>query len=266
MQVLLLARANKQLKEIVLTQFGDIRKGFGLKTLRDQLDNITHVGTDIGKFAAMPTGDIHAPAGIHIDIGGAANGEKGLLMCIKGGPIGRWIMQEHCTATPIAGVHRMAEGFGPTGIVVEHAAATGAPTIVLKGGHELIVEILVPGRVAVFGTLHNVIESNIPATTIIGVITRENIQVGINTGIKNITQTPAVNLHVRAIGADAYNPSSTPAEDPAISTNCLGKSKVAHGNVNPSINPHPNAVGGMVCAAFVDVVCTDSVNQNLLLV
>ncbi len=159
----------------------------------------------------MPTGDIHAAAGVHIDISGAANGEKSFLMRIKGGPIGRWIMQEHCTAPPIAGVHRVAVGFRPAGVMVEHAAATGAASVILKGGHEFIVEILVPGRVAVLGTLHDMTKAYVPAASIIGIVTRENVQVGIDAGIKNITQAPAVNLHIRTIGANAYDSSSTSA-------------------------------------------------------
>ena len=65
-------------------------------------------------------------------------------MCVKGGTVGGRVMQEHRTAAPVAGVGTVAEGFGPAGVMIKHAATAGAAAVILEGWEDFVREILVP--------------------------------------------------------------------------------------------------------------------------
>ena len=102
------------------------------------------------------------------------------------------------------------------------------------------------------------VEAHVPSAAVVGVVAGENVQVGVDAGIKDVAQAPAINLHVRAVGSDADNAAAAPAEHAAIGAHGFSKSKVTHGNVYPAINAHADAVGGVVRAAFVDIFGADA--------
>ena len=79
--------------------------------------------TAIRKLPVFPTGNDHPATTIDIHICGAWNLEEDFLMSVKSCAIGREIVPVDFTASPIAGVGAVAEGFGPAGVVIKHAAA-----------------------------------------------------------------------------------------------------------------------------------------------
>ena len=220
--------------------------------------HVADIRAAVGELAAVPAGHQHAAVAVHVDIRGATKREKGILVRIKGRAIGGRVVKEHRATAPVAGVHGMVVGLGPASVVIEHAAATGAAAVVLERRHDFAGKILVPRWITVLGALQDVVEAHVPAAAVVGVVASEDVQVWINAGIEDVAQTPAINLHVRAVGPDANNAAAAPAEHAAIGAHGFSKSKVTHGNVDPAINAHADAVGGVVRAAFVDIFGADA--------
>ena len=186
-KVLLLAWANEQLKQLHFGEFVNVRERSRFEVFRHKLHYITDIRATIGEFAAMPTGDIHAAAGIHIDVSRATNGQESLLMRVKGSTVGGRVVAEHRAAAPVAGVHGVAKGCGPAGVVVKHTAAARATAIILERGHDLGVKIFIPRRIAILPGLHDVAKAHIPTTTVVCVIAREHVEVRVDTRIEDVT-------------------------------------------------------------------------------
>ena len=109
-------------------------------------------------------------------------------------------------------------------------------------------------------------ETHIPAAAVVRVVARENIQIRVDARIENVARAPAINFHVRAIGPDAHDAAATPAEHAAIRAHGLGETEVAHGNINPAVDAHADAVGSVVRAALGDVIRADAVDEPLLFI
>ncbi|HIG81260.1 MAG TPA: hypothetical protein EYQ62_06395, partial [Verrucomicrobiales bacterium] len=88
MKVLLLARAGEKVEQFRVSQFGDVGEWLGLKIFWHELHDVADIRATVGKFATMPTGDIHAAASVHVDVSGTGDGEEGFLMRVKGRAIG----------------------------------------------------------------------------------------------------------------------------------------------------------------------------------
>ena len=143
-QVLLLAGADEQVEQGGIVDLGDVRERFRFEILRHHLHHEANIRSAVGELTAVPTGYVHAAAGVHVDIGRARDGEEGFLMCVKGGTVGGRVMQEHRTAAPVASVGTVAEGFGPAGVMIKHAATARAAAVVLEGREDFVRKIFVP--------------------------------------------------------------------------------------------------------------------------
>ena len=180
---MLLARANEQVEEGGVIDLGNIGERLRLETLRHHLHDEADIGAAVRKFTPVPTGHVHAAAGVHIDVCRARDGQEGFLMRIKGRPVGGRVVKEHRAASPVAGIGTVVEGLGPTGVMIKHAATARAATVVLERWENLAMKILVPRRVTILGGLHDVTEAYVPATAIVCIIACENVQIGIDTGV-----------------------------------------------------------------------------------
>ena len=147
---------------------------------------------------------------------------------------------------------------GPAGVVIKHPAAAGATAVVGQGRHDFFREIFVPRRVTVLGGLDDVRKTDVPATAVIGVVAGEDIHVGVDAGVEDIALPPVVNRPFRcrpgARGRYRRRAGSTRA---AVRTDCVVKTEVAD-DVDPSVDAHANTVGGVIGAAFADVVGADT--------
>ena len=179
-------------------------------------------------------------------------------MRIKRGAVGCGVVEEHRAAAPVAGVHAVAERLGPAGVVIKHPAAAGATAVVGQGRHDFFREIFVPRRVAVLGGLDDVRKTDVPATAVVGVVAGEDVHVRVDAGVEDVALSPVVDFHLGAVRAHSDDTAAAPAQRAAVRTDSVVKTKVADGDVDPSVDAHANAVGGVVGAAFADVVGADA--------
>ncbi len=107
-------------------------------------------------------------------------------------------------------------------------------------------------------------KTDVPATAVVGVVAGEDVHVRVDAGVEDVALPPVVNLHFGAVRAHADDTAAAPAQRAAVRTDCVVKTEVADGYVDPSVDAHANAVGGVVGAAFADVVGADTTDEPFL--
>src|SRR5690349_20301499 len=95
----------------------------------------------------------------------------------------------------------------------------------------------------------DVTEPHDPATPIVGLVAREQVQFGIDGYVVNIAQTMGENFQLRSIRTTPRNAATQKLNRFAISSDCIHESIIAGRNIQPAVDPHLNTVDGVIGAA-----------------
>ena len=91
------------------------------------------------------------------------------------------------------------------------------------------------------------VEANIPTSTVVGVVARESIESWVQTHFQNIPRPPRVDLHVAPVRPDPNNPASPELELATIAAYGIHKAKVPDGEVKPTVDTKRHSVGRVIC-------------------
>ncbi len=98
-----------------------------------------------------------------------------------------------------------------------------------------------------------VMKAHIPASSIVGVVPAEEIEQGTGGHGQNITGTIGKQLDSGTVRAYADHSAPTNLQFPSIAAGGFHKAKVSGGNIEPSIHPEVEPVGGMVGRALLKI-------------
>ena len=98
-----------------------------------------------------------------------------------------------------------------------------------------------------------VMQSDIPTTTIVGVVPSEEIEQRTGGRSQNVARTRCKEFQPRSIRAHANHPSSSMLKTPAIHAHSIHEPKIASCNVDPSIHAQFQAVRRVIRRALVKV-------------
>ena len=79
-------------------------------------------------------------------------------------------------------------------------------------------------------------ESYIPTTTIIGVVSGKHLHLGANGNLKNVSGSGGIKFKLRSIWANTNHAATAMSQGCAIRASCVDESKIASGEVEPSIH------------------------------
>ena len=96
-------------------------------------------------------------------------------------------------------------------------------------------------------------EANIPTATVVGVSTGEDIHERIDRYVVDVPEVVGVHFHLGAIGTDAYDAAAEFGEFCAIRALRIHESEIAQGDVDPAIDTHLDAIGGVISAPILIV-------------
>ena len=107
-------------------------------------------------------------------------------------------------------------------------------------------------------------EADIPATAVVGIAAGVDVHQRVNSDIVNVAQAVGVDLELGAVRANAHNTATEHGENGAVGAFCLVHAVVADGDVDPAVNGHAHAVGGVVCTTALVVRLAANIGDKYL--
>ena len=170
---------------------------------------------------------------------------------------------------PIAGEEGLAEITGEAGLAEVEAAGTGAAAVVGERMGDLVGEVLVKTRVAGVGQRGEVVEARVPALAVVGVVAGEEVEGRGDRDVADVAGHHGVVLELGAVGADAHDAAAVEGDallvaeaDGAVVVAQEAGAEVADGDVEPAVDAHAGAVGGVVGAAGVLDAAAEAVDEE----
>ena len=95
-------------------------------------------------------------------------------------------MAEEAGLAPVAGEGSLVPLIGKAGLVDVDGTAARTSTVVGEGLDVLFLKVLIKARVSVIGEAGEVVETNVPATTIVGIVASEHVESGRHGSSENV--------------------------------------------------------------------------------
>ena len=166
--------------------------------------------------------------------------------------VGREAVKVDGFTTPVGHEGLVVVVRGPGGLGEEERADAGAAAEIFEGGEDFRGEIFEETRVSVIGGLDEVEEADVPAAAVVGVAAGEEVQERIDRDVVVVAGAGGEELEFGAVGADACDAAALEGDLGAVGASGVVKTKIADGDVDPAIDAHTDAVGGVVGATVVD--------------
>ena len=95
---------------------------------------------------------------------------------------------EDRAAAIVDGEQAVAIGLGQSRLVEKDRAGRAAAAVIGEGLDDLVGEVDEQRRIAVFGRRDDVAEADVPAAAVVGVVAREQVQVGVDGDVVDVAQ------------------------------------------------------------------------------
>src|SRR3546814_11680970 len=103
---------------------------------------------------------------------------------------------------------------------------------------------------------------DVPAAVVVGVVTRKDIHVRVDGDIVYVTHAVRIDFHFRGVGTYTNDSSAEHGQFVPVPIDRDLESEIAHSNINPTVNTHPDAIGSMIGSATLeDARVADVFNQ-----
>ena len=112
--------------------------------------------------------------------------------------------------------------------------------------------------------LVQVAEPDVPTTPVVGVVPCEEIHERVDRHVDDDPQAPRVDFHFAAVGSDSQHSAAAAGHLSTIGGCCFDETEITDGDVEPTVDAHTNAVGGVVGSPHVQLVGGDALDQHLL--
>lgn len=243
---------------------GEGGEGFRGEVLGADLDDEADVRGGPAEGSAFPGCEVDAAHGIDIGIGAAVGFDEGCgcLGFLEGCAVTFELMMKEGAFPPIDGEGCVVE-FTEAGLVDEDGTAAGAAAVIGEGLDDFVFKVFVEAGVAVGGEAGVVVESDVPAAAVVGVIPTEHFHFRGDGDLDDVAGSSGVDFEAGAIRADAEDAAGAMLEGCAIAADGVHDGKIAECDVEVTIDTHGEAVGAVVCAAL-GVVPADSLNEGFL--
>ena len=173
---------------------------------------------------------------------------------------------------PVAGQQGLVEGGREGGLGDPERARAGAAAVVGEGRRGLLGEVLVQAGIAVVGERGEVVEARVPALAVVGVVPGEQVEGGRDRDVAVVAGHLGVDLELGAVRTDAHDAAAVERDalavagaDRAVVVAHESRAEVADGDVQPAVDAHAAAVGGVVGAAGMLDAAAESVDEQLAL-
>ena len=251
--------------EFLRRQRLEVRHGRRGVTLRAHPGDETDFRADPSEGCPFPTGGINGAVAVHIEIGHAGQSKKFLLTGSHGGSLRSESVVINPVASPVGGEGSVVPAGGQTGFVDPGGPASRAPTVVGQRLDDLIAEILEEAWVTVLRPPAEVVEPNVPATPVIGVVPREAFEFRTQGYLQNIARAVGPGFQAAAVGAEPHHAPATQLQASAVGAHGFHEAKVADGRIQPTVDAQGQAVGSVVGRPVLEGPA-DAADQGLLLV
>ena len=278
------------LHEVGVGELGDVDVDVGLHVLGgDELDGAVRVVdrlfdflavlhdllglrlvvTKVAETAAAPVGEEEAGVAVDVEVGGLGDLLEGLLLGHERGLEAGDRVAVQRAGRPVAGEEGLAEIAGEAGFAEIEAAGAGAAAVVGEGVRAFVGEVLVKTRIAGVGQRGEVMEAGVPALAVVGVVAGEEVEGRGDRDVADVAGHHGVVLELGAVRAHAHDAATVEGHallvaeaDGAVVVAQEARAEVADGDVEPAVDAHAGAVGGMVGAAGVLDAATEAVDQE----
>ena len=146
------------------------------------------------------------------------------------------------TGSPIT----VEKHFGKTGLgKIKSPGATTAPKVE-HGLDRFVYKILIETRIAVIRSVGEVMHADVPSFSVVGVVAGKEIKRRTDRHVADVARVIGIDFQLGAIGTHpGYSPT---VQSHHFSVGALGvfHAKVTHGDVEPTIDAHAAAIGGVI--------------------
>ena len=232
--------------EFLWRQRLEVRHGRRGVTLRAHPGDEPDFRADPSKGSTFPTGGINGAVAVHIEVGHAGQSKKLLLAGSHGGSLRSESVVINPVASPVGGERSVVPAGGQTGFVDPGGPASRAPTVVGQRLNDFVAEVLEEARVTVLRPPAEVVEPDVPAAAVIGVVAREAFELRAQGYLQDITSTVGPGFQAAAVGAEPHHAPAAHLQTGAVGAHGFHEAKVADGRIQPTVDAQGQAVGSVV--------------------
>ena len=229
----------------------EIRKRAVRPALRREARDVAFAGVAF-EAGAVPGAEEHLAGGIDVEVGDLGNLGELLGLLRERRAVGSEAVEVNRFAAPVGHEGLVVVVGGPGGFGEEQGTDARTAAEIFEGGENFSGEIFEEAWVSEISGLDEVEEADIPAAAIVGVAAREEIHERVDGDIVVVAGAGGEELEFGAVGADARDAAALERDLGAVGAGGVVETEIADGDVDPAINPHANAVGGVVGAPVVD--------------
>ena len=167
--------------------------------------------------------------------------------------------------SPIGGEGSVVPAGGQTGFVDPSRTAPGAPTVVGQRLDDFVAEVLEEARVAVLRPPAEVVEPDVPAAAVIGVVAREALQLRAQGHFQNIARAVGPGLQTAAVGTEPHHAAPAHLQPGTVGAHGLHEAEVADGRIQPTVDAQGQSIGPVVGRPILEGPA-DAADERLLFV
>ena len=99
------------------------------------------------------------------------------------------------------------------------------------------------------------VEANIPTSTVVGVVTCESIESRVQAHFQNVPRPSRVDLHVAPVRPDSNHPTSPELELAPVAADGIHEAKVSDGEVKPTVDSERHSIGRVIGWPVLECEC-----------
>ena len=243
-------------------EVGHRRRRVALRSdARDEPD----LGPDPGERGALPAGGINGAVAIHIEVGHAGQSHEFLLARGHRGALRCQAVVVDPIASPVGGERRVVPAGRKPRFIDPGRTTSRAPTVVGQGLDDLVAEVLEEARIAVLRSPAEVVEPDVPAATVVGVVAGEAFEFRAQGDLQDIARAVGPSFQTTAVGPEPHHAAPAHLQSGAVGTHGFHEAEVADGRIQPAIDTERQAIGSVVGRPILEGP-SDAADERLLLV
>ena len=246
------AGARQQLDQVCGARGTYVSEGCRTQAGRNQAHEVAHFRPDVRERRAFPAGDIQSALGVDIQVVDPGGAEELPLVGREGRALGREAVTVDAVTPPVAGEGRVVPLLGHAGFVDPSRTHAAASAIDVERGDRLVREVLEKRRVAVFAEGRGVVEADLPAVAVVGVIAGEDVEQRADGGFEDVARATRVDFETRAVRAHPHHAAGAQGQFASVGAFGVQHPEVTDGAIEPAVDAQFDAVGGMVDDAVLD--------------
>ena len=251
--------------ELFVAELRKLRHRLGLVTLRRDARDEADFGSHPGERRAFPARAVDGAVAVDIEVRHARQADEFLLAGGERRALGRETVVINPVAAPVRGERRVVPRGGNSRLIDPTAAATGTATVIRKRLDDFVAKVFEEARIAMLRQTAEVMQPNVPAAAVVGIVAREQIEQRTHSGFENVPRAVRPDLQARAVRTHPHHAAAAHLDFATVRAGRFHESEIANRRVEPAIDAQFDSVRRVIRRTILEGPA-DAGDERLLFV